>query len=828
MRKLITPFLAWVITATLSAAPSLSSLLEENCFECHNDKKSKGKFKILHLGDAPTEENLDRWLDCLDLVDSEEMPPEEDSNLSALDRASLIALLEAKLDEYNSKPRVRKPDTPRRLNNREFANSVRDALLLEHIGTNDPVDNLIADNLYHGFDTHSETLGFSRFHLEQYMVAIRKIVDATILSGEQPPAKHYHIPAEDMRREQLRQVTVRDLVHSVNGTIDLSDPSLGLYFETMRATPSTGFYRIKIRAAGIDRGYYPQEKTGIWDDDPIQLKLDFNNLGFTFDLPDEEPQEFEIRAWLAEGTRLRLSNPTDGLRMRGNGNFKFQNAIAGEFTKKNEPERYARIVAKIKSSGGRERVTTRPDFWPNWVAYWRGPRPRVYSAEIEGPLFDSWPPQRQVSLIGENPSAENASEILLPIAQRAWRRSVQPNELSSFVQLVQSRAPSIGDLEAIKDGIVAIFASPSFLFINGQSNEPSDHFRTKLSYLLRSSLPERELQKESPESPLNSFEDILAHLKKESSSQRMEEFLDEFPNAWFELDDINFMSPDPANYPYYHKKKLSQDMVGEAKTFFRHIIENNLPVTEFLTADYSFINADLAEIYQVTDIPSDSKFRKYVFTDGRRGGLLGMGAFLTSTADSLSTSPIHRAVYVMENFLGIHPTPPPADVKITEPDVRQAKTIKEILAAHTSDVSCASCHATIDPYGYAFENFDPTGAWREHYTLPSEEILSEEETPKRKRNRPKIVAIPIDTSAQFRSGDSYQDITEFRAILQNDLNRERFVKSFVEKLLLYSNGAEPDTSDFAEIDQILLKSAAHDYRIIETLAAVIDSPLFHN
>ena len=162
---------------------------------------------------------------------------------------------------------------------------------------------------------------------------------------------------------------------------------------------------------------------------------------------------------------------------------------------------------------------------------------------------------------------------------------------------------------------------------------------------------------------------------------------------------------------------------------------------ELLTANYSFINADLAKIYGVSGVPQDSKLRKYTFTDGRRGGLLGMGAFLTLTADSLSTSPIHRAVYVMENFLGIHPTPPPPNVKILEPDVRQAKTIKEILAAHTTEENCASCHKTIDPYGYAFENFDPTGAWREFYSVPKtvERRTGSQGTPPRKR-KPQMTA----------------------------------------------------------------------------------------
>ena len=164
------------------------------------------------------------------------------------------------------------------------------------------------------------------------------------------------------------------------------------------------------------------------------------------------------------------------------------------------------------------------------------------------------------------------------------------------------------------------------------------------------------------------------------------------------------------------------------------------------------------------------------------------GHFLTVTADSLGTSPIHRAVYVMENFLGIHPSPPPADVKIAEPDVRSAKTIKEILVAHRADKSCAACHQSIDPFGYAFENFDPMGAWRDEYTMH----LKQPSTQGKRRQPSKTKGIPIDASASFLSGAEYKDISGFRRLMQTKANRDRFVRCFITKLLTYANGEEPE------------------------------------
>ena len=179
----------------------------------------------------------------------------------------------------------------------------------------------------------------------------------------------------------------------------------------------------------------------------------------------------------------------------------------------------------------------------------------------------------------------------------------------------------------------------------------------------------------------------------------------------------------------------------------------------------------------------------------------------------------------MENVMGIHPKPPPPDVQIEEPDVRQAKTIKEILKAHTKNATCASCHVNIDPYGYAFENFDPTGAWRKAYVVPVPPERNEDREAIPEKRWPKST-VAVDPSARFRNGTEYQDITEYRKYIIGGARRDRFVRCFITKLLTYANGVEPGETDFAEIDKILAKSAKNDYRIVETISAVIDSPLF--
>jgi hypothetical protein len=810
--------LVLTILCSVRASVADQALVKMHCVKCHSGAAPKGDFSIWDLGKHPTKENVDLWTASLDRVKAGEMPPAKKGQVTSADRRRMVQFLADQVQHYAEQSEHFYRIPPRRLNNREFENSVREVLLIEDVGTHQPTDNLIGDSLHEGFDTHGETLGFSNFHLEQYIESLRRIMEATILSGEQPTPELYEIEPTEILSAHTSQNIKRPERRGNTEGFDFRDPKELAYFEELPVVPTTGWYKISLHCTGLNRGLYPPEKTGIFDDDPIRLTVVMGNRERTYDLPDNQVTKIELKEWLAAGTRLRLRYPTDGLTLRGNGNFKFQNAIAGEYIKEHDPALYERVASAIVTKPGRR--VLRPESWHHWVDYWRGPRPRILKGSVEGPFFESWPPRRQVVLLGNNPAAEDAVAILRPIAERAWRREVRDGELDRIVQLVQSKQQSLGDAAALKEGIVAILASPPFLLLNTDDLTPQQRFASKFSYFLQSTIPDADLREAVATGQLDSFEGVQAEVRRRLNASRCEPFLKSFPYAWLRLNDINFMAPDPDRYPLYHRKRISEDMIKEALKFFRYAVDEDVPVTEFITADYSFINADLGVVYGLDDVPQDSQFRKYTFTNGRRGGLLGMGGFLTVTADSLGTSPIHRAIYVMENFLAIHPSPPPADVKIEEPDIRSARTIKEVLETHRSDSNCAACHQRIDPFGWAFENFDPMGAWRDTYDNRS----AAAERQLNRKNQVAQVGTPIDASAGFLSGDEYHDIVEFRQLMQTNANRDRFVRCFITKLLTYANGEEPD--DYSEIEKLVAKSADHDYRIVATIAAVIDSPLF--
>lgn len=205
-----------------------------------------------------------------------------------------------------------------------------------------------------------------------------------------------------------------------------------------------------------------------------------------------------------------------------------------------EPDRYQAAVAKLETKRRHRELHS----WHNWTEHWEGARPRLYSAVVEGPFYESWPPVRQKALLGENPSIGQAAEILAPIAERAWRRKLRKGELDKIVALVESRA-YLGPVEALKEGIVTILVSPAFLLLHTEDIGPKERFAAKLSYFLQSTTPSAALLDNVQAGELTTQTAIRDQLRAQIEGGEIDEFFRAFPRAWLELNDINFMAPRP-------------------------------------------------------------------------------------------------------------------------------------------------------------------------------------------------------------------------------------------------------------------------------------------
>jgi hypothetical protein len=287
-----------------------------------------------------------------------------------------------------------------------------------------------------------------------------------------------------------------------------------------------------------------------------------------------------------------------------------------------------------------------------------------------------------------------------------------------------------------------------------------------------------------------------------------------FLDSWLNLRDLGSMPPPRETNRAYYAEDLPASMKAEVRLFFRDMLKENRPVNQFLHADHTFVDKKLAKLY---DLPEQKTLR---LADGfqkvslagnpHRGGLLGMAAVLTVSANGVESSPVIRGAWVSENILGVKPPPPPDTVPAIEPDVSGTTTIRQRLAKHSTDRACAECHRKIDPYGFSLESFDPVGRWRATYPKPK-----------------KGPAPQIDTAGEFASGETYKDFEGFRGILHGKRN-EQFTRNLIRQFLAYSTGRLMEPADEFAVDRIHEKVKQQGLGLRDLIVECLTSDVFRS
>jgi hypothetical protein len=327
------------------------------------------------------------------------------------------------------------------------------------------------------------------------------------------------------------------------------------------------------------------------------------------------------------------------------------------------------------------------------------------------------------------------------------------------------------------------------------------------------------------EGKLRQSETLRAEVDRLLDRPEAKRFVNEFLNAWLKLDEINDTDPDRELYPEYAGDWwLVNSMVEESRLFFADLIAGNRPSRNVIDADYTFLDERLAGHYGVPGVFGPSFQRKSLPKKSPYGGILTQASVLKVTANGTSTSPVLRGVYVMERLLGDPPSPPPPSIPAVEPDIRGTATIRELLKKHRADASCASCHNTIDPPGFALESFDVMGRWRENYrslTQGSERI---EGVGRSGNEFVHYIGKEIDASGVTLRGEHFEDILQFKKLLLRD--EEAIARNLTEQLLVYATGAAVSFADRDEVQAILEKSRASAFGVRTIIHEMIQSPLF--
>jgi hypothetical protein len=316
-------------------------------------------------------------------------------------------------------------------------------------------------------------------------------------------------------------------------------------------------------------------------------------------------------------------------------------------------------------------------------------------------------------------------------------------------------------------------------------------------------LPDQELLDLAASRQLLKPRILEAQVERMLKSRQSDAFVQGFLDSWLTLRELGSTPPDRSAFRAFYHYDLDSAMRKETQLFTRHLIDENLSIVHFLDSDFTFVNKRLAELYNL-DPPKQKGFQRIALSDRRRGGLLGQASVLTVTANGIDTSPVVRGVWLLENILGTPPTPPPPDVEPLDPDIRGAKTIRDQLKKHREVAACFDCHRKIDPLGFALENFDPIGGWRETYGRRTK----------------------IDASGELPSGKSFRNIEGLKTILLE--HKHEFARALTEKLLAYGIGRQIQPADRPHIDSINSELEKQGYGFRYLIKRVVVSEPFRS
>ena len=815
MRTIVHVFLLFVVSVSASADERTSAFLKQHCIRCHGDKKEKADRRFDTLPARIKKlDDLERYQEIVDQLNLGNMPPEDEVQPTAEECARIIARLTQQLATARTELSGSGGHSVfRRLNSWEYRQTIGELLGL-NVDVWNPAEEFPEEVKIHGFDNNGAGLVTSGRLMDHYFSAAEEAIGRTTQFGARPILKKYAQQTpfyfngnESKNLAKLFQV---DRFRFIPKT-----PYTDLYGRHYRGghigflplfrqggVAHSGIYTIRVRAAAVGRIHdYGKALGDFRNGDPLVMEIaavdrrgSVTSTGNVskmtslarVELTNEEPKWFEWKVYMEAGyePEVRFRNgPMAAKRM-----VRVLTAQAGD---KPEFKPFVGMKAGMEKAHG-------------VLKAYKGPRLRIWEINVEGPHFETWPTDGHLALYGNlTPDKLNAKTIaqqLETFAEKAFRRAPLKGELAPIQRLVASKLnEGVKPLQALQLGGQAILCSPGFLYLNlGEGELGEVALASRLSYFLWSSPPDAMLLKLAGAGKLRA--DLSAQVKRMLADPRSERFVRHFVRRWLDLDNIGTMPPSQ-DFLVYYRDNLESAMREETEMFFRHVLNNNLPLREFLEGDYSFLNRELALHYGIKGVQGN-ELQRVSLKGSRRGGLIGQGAFLTASANGVDTSPVVRGIYVLEKLLGYTPPPPPPDVPTIEPDIRGAKTIREQLVKHREIATCAECHRKIDPLGFALENYDAIGGWRGEYD----------------RNR------PVDASGKLPDGQTFGSPAEFRRLMVGQ--HEKFTHNMTEKLLSYALGRELTALDRTHIDVILRGMKKNNKGLRDLIHLIVLSEVF--
>ena len=766
----------------------LQPLIQNSCAHCHDTDETE--FNVETLGhDLANAKTFRKWEKAFDRIERGEMPPASEDRPDAGQLEIGLKALKRELSAASVARQAKIGRVPsRRLTKFELENTIRDLFLIDR-----DVTSGIPDEVESGsFDTVGATQRISAVHMESYLRAADETLDLAIRLDRQPYTYN------EVNFERLEEWHEKPANQGGNVTRKLkSGDGIALFTDVDYLT----YFSYHIEGAGIHRLTAKveafQSKTPVTAKFIVKEPSGAARLVKAIDLKPNEPQTVEVKTFLKPGDIPYLTV-----------DLEVSNRFSGVF------------LVGSKTYKGRGLA--------------------IHSQTIEGPIFESWPPPStrrifdglefvKTSKSEKGPFRiettksieEHVSSIVRQFAPLVFRRDVSADELDSFVELADSAIEEGRELkDVVRIPLRSMLSSPQFLLFNNQPGELNDFdLANRLSYFLWKSMPDEKLLKLARYGQLSKSETLKSQVNRMLDDEKSSRFVNDFVGQWLRLDHVNVTAPDDGLYPEFDEL-LGDSIPKETQLFFAEMVKQNLSMTNLIDSDFTILNRRLAKHYRIKDVEGQH-FRKVDLPPGSpRGGVLTQAAILKTTANGTTTSPVTRGNFVLTNFLGTPPSPPPPDIGSVEPDTRGKTTIREILAAHRDMESCNTCHRKIDPPGFALESFDPIGGYRRfHRASGGERTFGGFTTKLPPKRGPKV-----DASGVTDDGKEFTGIEEFKQHLLE--KKEQVARNFVSQLVVYSTGGEIQFADRDEIESILNQTRETDFLVRDIVHEVIQSKIF--
>jgi mono/diheme cytochrome c family protein len=751
----------------VAPAAAHRALIDEYCLSCHDTDKKKAELALDTIAAQDVTRHPDVWEKVVRKLRARQMPPIGKPRPDEATYDAVIASLEASLDRAASAhPTPGRTATIRRLTRTEYQNAIRDLLAVDV----DAASMLPADESSYGFD--NVTVGdLSPTLLDRYVSAAEKISRVAVgRPSRSPGGQTIRVPAEVTQEEHLEGLPIGTRGGAV----------------VPYTFPLDGEYEIQIRLMR-DRDEHVE---GLSEAHDVELLLDRDRVQlFTVKPPQraagvpdtEQPSHEKV------DQHLKIRVPvTAGPHVLG---------VA--FPKK----------PSVLLETPRQPYQTHFNFY-------RHPRiqPAIYSVSIVGPYAAKGPgdtPSRR-RLFGAQPG-RSARQILSSLMRRAYRRPVTDADIKGPLDLYR-KASADGDVEAgIEMAVAGVLVSPEFLFRverDPAGIPPNTPYRvsdlelaSRLSFFLWSSIPDDELLTVAAAGRLHEPAMLDRQVRRMLADGRSNALVTNFASQWLHLRNLDSITPDMRLFPDFDEN-LRQAMRHETELFFESILREDRSALDLLRANYTFLNERLAKHYGIPHVYG-SRFRRVTLDAASvRGGLLRHGSILTVTSYATRTSPVLRGKFILDSLMGVPPPPPLPDVAALKDNTVDGKlSVRERLAEHRSNATCAGCHNLMDPLGLSLEKYDAVG-----------------------RRRSAEAGIPIDAAGGSPDGTRFSDVQGLEAAL---LRRpELFAGTLTERLMTYALGRGVEYYDAPATRAIVRGAKAQNYRMSSLILGVVKSPPF--